>query len=50
MNDFDRQSVKDYYGKVLASSADLKTDACCLAESMPSYFKATSSKDSSRGA
>ncbi|MBI2384325.1 MAG: methyltransferase domain-containing protein [Gammaproteobacteria bacterium] len=28
-------TVKDYYGKVLKSSADLKTSACCLAESLP---------------
>ncbi len=26
---------QDYYGKVLASSADLKTDACCTAEAPP---------------
>ena len=29
------QSVRDYYGAVLATSADLKTSACCSAESMP---------------
>lgn len=29
------QSVQDYYGKVLQSSADLKTSACCIAEALP---------------
>ncbi len=33
-------SVKDYYGKVLKSSADLKTSACCLNESLPLHVKA----------
>ncbi|MHC0430965.1 methyltransferase domain-containing protein [Streptomyces sp. O3] len=28
-------SVKDYYGRVLASSADLKTSACCTATAPP---------------
>ncbi|MGQ0620209.1 MAG: methyltransferase domain-containing protein [Panacagrimonas sp.] len=27
------QSIQDYYGKLLQSSADLKTSACCLTES-----------------
>lgn len=31
----DHDSVKLYYGKVLKSSADLKTSACCTADSMP---------------
>lgn len=39
MNDI-TQSVRDYYGKVLKSSADLQTSACCLAESMPPYLAA----------
>ena len=30
-----QQNVKDYYGKVLTSSADLKTDACCTLDSTP---------------
>ena len=30
------ENSQDYYGKVLASSADLKTDACCTAEAPPS--------------
>lgn len=29
------QNSQDYYGKVLATSADLKTDACCTAEAPP---------------
>ena len=32
-------SVKDYYGKVLKSSADLKTSACCLTESLPRHVR-----------
>ena len=31
--------VKEYYGKVLQSSADLKTDACCTTEAMPEHLK-----------
>ncbi len=30
-------TVRDYYGRVLKSSADLKTGACCLAETLPRY-------------
>lgn len=29
------QSIQDYYGQVLKSSADLQTSACCLIESPP---------------
>lgn len=29
-----RRSVQDYYGKVLQSTADLKTSACCLVEAL----------------
>ncbi len=29
------QNSQDYYGRVLASSADLKTDACCTTEAPP---------------
>jgi len=32
--------VKDYYGKVLRSSEDLKTKACCTPDSMPDRVKA----------
>lgn len=31
--------VKDYYGKTLQTSADLKTEACCTPDDMPSYVK-----------
>ncbi len=34
------QSIQDYYGKVLASSADLKTSACCLTEMLPPHVLA----------
>jgi arsenite methyltransferase len=34
------ETVKDYYGRVLQSSADLKTAACCLAESLPPHVAA----------
>lgn len=33
------ESVKEYYGKVLQSSQDLKTSACCTAESMPAHLR-----------
>ena len=32
-------TVKDYYGKELQSSADLKTDACCTVDSVPQHLK-----------
>ncbi len=32
-------SVKDYYGKQLQSSSDLKTTACCDASSVPNWLK-----------
>src|SRR5512137_744394 len=35
----DHDSVKLYYGKVLQSSADLKTSACCTADAMPAHLK-----------
>ena len=28
-------SVKDYYGKIIKKTTDLKTDACCTKESYP---------------
>ncbi len=34
-----KESVKDYYGRVLSSSGDLKTSACCLAESLPPHVR-----------
>lgn len=32
-------AVKDYYGKVLKTNEDLKTSACCTAETLPNYLK-----------
>lgn len=34
-----QQEVQDYYGKILKSSADLKTNACCDIQAMPGYLK-----------
>jgi SAM-dependent methyltransferase len=34
-----QQNVKDYYGKALASAADLKTDACCTVADIRSDLK-----------
>jgi arsenite methyltransferase len=31
--------VKEYYGKTLQTSADLKTEACCTPDAMPGYVK-----------
>ncbi len=36
--------VKDYYGKVLKSSDDLQTNACCTDSDMPDHLKAVLSK------
>ncbi len=33
------ESVKEYYGKILKSNQDLKTSACCTAESMPFHLR-----------
>lgn len=33
------EAVRNYYGKTLRSSADLKTSACCTAEAMPAYLR-----------
>ena len=38
------ESVKDYYGRVLQSSDDLQTDACCTEEAMPEFLKPILSK------
>lgn len=39
-NDFDViNNVKEYYGKVLKNSDDLKTGACCSIDSIPDYIK-----------
>ncbi len=32
-------TVKDYYGKELQGSGDLKTDACCTVDNVPDYIK-----------
>lgn len=32
-------SVREYYGKVLGKSEDLKTNACCVAESPPAWLR-----------
>ncbi|MBN2530473.1 MAG: methyltransferase domain-containing protein, partial [Deltaproteobacteria bacterium] len=34
-----KQTVKDYYGKILKGSADLKTDACCTSEAVPANIR-----------
>ena len=34
------ESVRQYYGQTLKSSADLKTSACCSLDSMPGHLKA----------
>ena len=31
--------VKEYYGKILKTSADLKTSACCSPEQLPAYIR-----------
>lgn len=33
-------AVKDYYGRVLKSSADLQTSACCLPDALPAHVAA----------
>ncbi len=41
MNNFNTlESVKEYYGKVLQSSLDLKTSACCSIETLPTEVRA----------
>ncbi len=42
INMFDE--VKQYYGKILQSSSDLKTDACCTDTDMPDHLKQAMSK------
>ena len=36
-----RDMVREYYGKVLGGSKDLKTDACCALDSMPPHIRST---------
>ena len=38
------QSVQDYYGEVLQTSADLQTNACCTADAVPEHLKPILSK------
>src|SRR5690242_8416670 len=33
-------TIREYYGRVLKSSADLKTSACCLTEALPPHVAA----------
>jgi arsenite methyltransferase len=42
MNDLNehRGMVRTYYGQILQTSADLKTSACCSAETMPAHLRA----------
>ena len=39
MTDSTKQEVKDYYGKTLQHSNDLKTNACCTGDIYPQYVK-----------
>jgi SAM-dependent methyltransferase len=40
-DDFDaKQNVREYYGDVVKTAADLKTTACCTPESMPEQVRA----------
>ncbi len=34
-----QETVREYYGEVLQSSADLKTNACCPPEALPEYLR-----------
>lgn len=34
-----QENVKEYYGEVLRSSADLKTDACCTVDIIPPHIR-----------
>ena len=44
MNTSIPEVVKDYYGKTLQSSQDLKTDACCTLDDIPGHLKPFMSK------
>ncbi|MFQ5512033.1 MAG: methyltransferase domain-containing protein [Candidatus Krumholzibacteriia bacterium] len=35
-----KEMVREYYGKILGGSRDLKTNACCSADAFPAYQKA----------
>jgi ubiquinone/menaquinone biosynthesis C-methylase UbiE len=34
-----QEFVREYYGKILASTADLKTSACCTVDATPQYVR-----------
>ena len=34
-----KESVKEYYGKILANKDDLKTSACCSSGAMPIHHR-----------
>jgi SAM-dependent methyltransferase len=38
------EAVKEYYGKILQHSDDLKTDACCTDTNIPAYLKEAMAK------
>lgn len=40
----DHDSVREYYGETLQTSADLQTNACCTAGDIPDHLKAVLSK------
>jgi SAM-dependent methyltransferase len=42
--DTTKQNVKEYYGEVLESSTDLKTNACCTSITYPDHIKKTLNK------
>lgn len=33
------ETVQEYYGKILKTNGDLKTNACCTADAMPTHLK-----------
>ena len=37
-NGINHESIKEYYGKILQKSTDLKTNACCTAKRPPQYI------------
>jgi SAM-dependent methyltransferase len=39
MNIDAKETVQEYYGRVLQTKADLQTSACCTAEAMPAYLR-----------
>eukprot|EP00128_Syssomonas_multiformis_P013319 Colp12_sorted_trinity150504_noHs@10097 len=44
VEDVVRDSVKEYYGKVLQKTEDLKTNACCTGDVMPKHFRSLAAK------